>query len=207
MEISKIQAMLRTADPQNGAGTEERENALRMAQREMKKQGISYASLGFDYEEAVRIENQFSISNAKSNGDIAKSTKNHRASKPSSSNRNIGTRSSISSKQEKEVQPQGESYIEYCERMDHEDFLKWHEASEAARREEKEIEEKYNKIAGIVLILVLGAGFVFIGFVLYSSGIVSTVAELVVLAQQIIAGIVLIGFVMLVVKFFKSVFS
>lgn len=61
MDTKTIKAMLRTADPKNGATPYERNNALRMAERAMDKLGITYAGLGFSMEDAQRISNQFSV--------------------------------------------------------------------------------------------------------------------------------------------------
>lgn len=61
MENKKIIAMLRSADPNKNSSTHERKTALQMAQKEMDKQGLSFASLGFSMEDAERISNQFAV--------------------------------------------------------------------------------------------------------------------------------------------------
>lgn len=61
MDADKVKAMLNKADPNNNPSVHERQNALRMAEREMDKSGLSFASLGFSQEDAERIANQFSV--------------------------------------------------------------------------------------------------------------------------------------------------
>ncbi len=61
MNIEKIIAVLNMADPQHNSNWQERRVALDMAHKVMDSSGHSYASLGFDYAAAERIENQFAF--------------------------------------------------------------------------------------------------------------------------------------------------
>lgn len=61
MDSETIKAILNKADPNKNSSVHERQNALRMAEREMDKSGLSFASLGFSQEDAERIANQFSV--------------------------------------------------------------------------------------------------------------------------------------------------
>lgn len=61
VDAETIKAILNKADPNKNSSVHERQNALRMAEREMDKSGLSFASLGFSQEDAERIANQFSV--------------------------------------------------------------------------------------------------------------------------------------------------
>jgi hypothetical protein len=61
MNIDKLIAVLNMADPLQNSNWQERRVALDMAHKFMDSYGHSYASLGFSYSDAERIENQFSV--------------------------------------------------------------------------------------------------------------------------------------------------
>lgn len=158
MNIDTIKSMLRIADPANNAPAHERRSALTMAQREMDKQGWSYASLGFSQEDAERIANQFAVAfgkpqaknNKKENHPISL-FRSRRTNKPSSN-----TQAGRVPFRKPNQDPPGESYFDQLEREDNEKFDQWYRsfvAGRARQRAQEVQEDRYvSKVVTVVMV-------------------------------------------------------
>ena len=206
MDITKVQSMLRMADPKNGGRTEERENALRMAEREMDKNGWSFASLGFSIDEAERIANQFSIAAPGKWRDDAKQSigifRGQRKSDKPVRRETVSTQT-ITSPKKPQSSPQ-ETYVEQCERLDHEENTRKYEAWEANRRVQEAEEAKVQQFVGYAFLAFIGFAIVVFGVFAYSMGL-DTLDELTTIIGQIIAAAILLGVAYLIYRFIRNV--
>jgi len=203
-----VKAMLRKADPQSNSSMHERKSALQMAEREMDKNGWSFASLGFSMDEAERIANQFSVTAPRSTAPREKVSslgifrgQRSEAIKPARRD-TVYSQPAPKKKEPKPVEHQ-ETYTEQCERLDYEERTRKYEAWEAHRREEKALEEEASKIAVILQYVFLGIVIVVVGIVAYSLGL-DTFDELTTLLGQIIAGAILLGIAYLIYRFVRG---
>jgi len=159
MDIETIKSMLRKADPKSNPSAYERRTALTMAQREMDKNGWSYASLGFSQEDAERIANQFAVGTWGG----TKREEPKRESRPinifhgrKTSNRTSAYAEPIYKAPKPKKSEKHERYEEQCERRDRANFDKWYEGFVSYQKSEQvkahEEAQYMNKVMAVVLI-------------------------------------------------------
>lgn len=202
----KIQAMLRTADPKNGGSAEERQNALRMAEKAMDKEGLSYGSLGFSIEDAQRIANQFSVSTMKPNNET--SVISHQPVRRSSRNHGYSIFSSTPGIQRAPknapAQEEIESYSARCERLDYESRTAKYEEWEKVRAAEAVEQDEIEKKSTLVVIIIAFILFVAVIVGLYMAGL-NTVGAWLLTIGQVVAVVFLGGVVFFAFRFIAQV--
>ncbi len=172
MDTGTIKAMLEKADPSRNTSVHERQNALRMAEREMDKAGLSYASLGFSHEDAERIANQFSvISGAGVKEERASLGLFKEWSRPETGIQkhapSAGPKLAVQNKPVRKVEQPYESYVDRCEREEwarvnarHNDWEQW-------RKDEDVKESKIKASADRALVFLVPLLLIVIGLMLY----------------------------------------
>lgn len=173
MDADKVKAMLNKADPNNNPSVHERQNALRMAEREMDKSGLSFASLGFSQEDAERISNQFSVAAP----GASKYQREERGSfsifrpRTNEIERSTQRQSRSASPSQKRVVPQesGESFEDQCLRKEREESDSRYAAWQKWRAEEDVREAKSERDGKKAFFIILGIVVFVLGLVLFSA--------------------------------------
>jgi len=162
---------LNKADPNKNSSVHERQNALRMAEREMDKNGWSFASLGYSQEDAERIATQFSVSAAdgqrEQRASIGLFGKRQSTSNHAIQQRETKTVYSPSPKPAKRKEEPYESYADQCDRAErarvdqqYKDWSAWRSQEDAKNAE---IEAAANKVIPYIVFFAL----LTIGLILY----------------------------------------
>lgn len=173
MDIETVKSILQKADPNRNSSVHERQNALRMAEREMDKNGWSFASLGFSHEDAERIANQFSVTTGKNqNKEHSSFGLGFFRGSQSAVSTGIQRREpkTIYVPKSKPVIRKEEPYESYTERCEREDRVKWdlkydemNKYQKQQERERAEMAIETDKVTRVLVIITL----IVIGLVIY----------------------------------------